>query len=130
MDTMTDIHRGGWYMNNLERILEIIFRRVSVQSVLRGNVSSDNFRQDEFVKIAFVYMKQYSESELSNMWLFYKDVFTSERRQYSFYQYPMYDGFSVFDALFYFTNRILVVQNNEILCIYNELQKWRKLTLQ
>lgn len=67
-------------MNNLERILEIIFRRVSVQSVLRGNVSSDNFRQDEFVKIAFVYMKQYSESELSNMWLFYKDVFTSERR--------------------------------------------------
>lgn len=117
-------------MNNLERILEIIFRRVSVQSVLRGNVSSDNFRQDEFVKIAFVYMKQYSESELSNMWLFYKDVFTSERRQYSFYQYPMYDGFSVFDALFYFTNRILVVQNNEILCIYNELQKWRKLTLQ
>lgn len=117
-------------MNNLERILEIIFRRVSVQSVLHGNISSDNFRQNEFVKIAFVYMKQYSESELANMWLFYKDVFTSERRQYTFYQYSMYDGFSVFDALFYFTNRILVVQNNEILCVYNELQKWRKLTLQ
>lgn len=117
-------------MDNLERILEIIFRRVSVQSVLRGNISSDNFRQNEFVKIAFVYMKQYSESELANMWLFYKDVFTSERRQYAFYQCSMYDGFSVFDALFYFTNRILAVQNNEILCVYNELQKWRKLTLQ
>lgn len=117
-------------MDNLEHILEIIFRRVSMRSVLYGNIDSDNFRQSEFVKIAFVYMKQYSESELSNMWMFYKNAFTDERRRYTFNQYSMYDGFSVYDALFYFTRKILVVQNNEILCAYNELQKWRKLTLQ
>ena len=35
-------------MNNLERILQIIFRRVSARSVLQENVDATDFDQNNF----------------------------------------------------------------------------------
>lgn len=117
-------------MNNLERILQIIFRRVSARSVLQENVDATDFDQNNFNIISGTYMQNYSESEISNMWMFYKNTFVSDKRNRHSGTYVIRDSFNVFDALRYFVRKMLVVQENEILCTYNEIQNWRELTLQ
>lgn len=86
------------------------------------------FPKDEFVNLAFHYMKEYSEIELANMWEHYEklvqekfNIYKEERERHSI---------SVFHALFYYVDQILVVQNNEVLCQYNELLHWRNVTLE
>lgn len=116
-------------MDNLEYILNLLFKRIPVKAVLEERVSSRNFLQNDFIRIAFMYMKEYSEPELSNMWMYYKDTFDAERRKCGRLCAYVEQGLSVFDALFYYVRRMLVVQNNEIVCRYNELQNWRKLTI-
>lgn len=117
-------------MDNLEYILNLLLKKISAKSVLEWIISSRDFRKEDFIRVAFRYLKEYSESELSNMWMFYKDIFRAERRRCGRKCDPTEQGFSVFDALFYYVNRMLVVQNNEILCQYNELQNWRRLTIE
>lgn len=117
-------------MSNLEYILNLLLKRISAKSVLEWKILSHDFRQDDFVRVAFKYMKEYSESELSNMWMYYTDIFQTERRKCGRQCVSMGHGFSVFDALFYYVGKILVIQNNEILCQYNELQNWRRLTIE
>lgn len=115
-------------MDNLENILNLLLKRTSVRSVLDEKVLSRSFRQSDFIRVAFAYMKEYSEPELANMWMYYKDTFEAERRKLGRLWGMPEQGFSVFDALFYYAGRMLVVQNNEIVCRYNELQNWRRLT--
>lgn len=117
-------------MENLEKILEIIFKRVAAKSVLDRTVSARNFKQSDFTRISFAYSQSYSQPELDNMWSFYKDAFVAERRNYGYRDCWEEKGFNVFDAVRYFAERILTIQDNEILCLYNEIQRWRKLTLQ
>lgn len=122
-------------MRNLEEILTILFRRVSAKSVLEGSIKAREFEQDDFVRIAFAYMNGYSQPELLNMWLYYKDTFKSERRNYQDSisedrDIESRDGFCVFDAIFYLSKRKLMIQENQIACLYTEIQSWRKLTLQ
>lgn len=116
-------------MRNLEQILTILFRRIPAKSVLRGEIKARSFRQDDFARIAFAYMTGYSQSELLNMWLYYKDAFQIEHENYGM-QNNSRDSFCVFDAIFYLVRRQLLVQENQIVCQYTQIQNWRKLTLQ
>lgn len=116
-------------MRNLEQILTILFRRIPAKSVLRGEVKARSFQQDDFARIAFAYMTGYSQSELLNMWLYYKDAFQIEHENYGM-QNNSRDSFCVFDAIFYLVRRQLLVQENQIVCQYTQIQNWRKLTLQ
>lgn len=116
-------------MRNLEQILTILFRRIPAKSVLRGEVKARSFQQDDFARIAFAYMTGYSQSELLNMWLYYKDAFQIEHENYGI-QNNSIDSFCVFDAIFYLVRRQLLVQENQIVCQYTQIQNWRKLTLQ
>ena len=117
-------------MDNLEQILKVLFRRVSAKSVLNGWVDGTDFKQRDFSGAAGAYLQQYSESEIAKMWMFYRRTFT-EVKSYHYHTTSLTEeSFNVFDALFYFVKRILIIQKNEILCIYNEILKWRELTLQ
>ena len=101
-------------MENLEKILEIIFKRVAAKSVLDRTVSARNFKQSDFTRISFAYSQSYSQPELDNMWSFYKDAFVAERRNYGYRDCWEENGFNVFDAVRYFAERILTIQDNEI----------------
>ena len=117
-------------MSSLENILKLIFRRISAYSVIRREISYNNFDEEEFNRLYFTYDFKRSENEISNLWMYYKETFTEEERRLQRAPYKEKDGFSVFDALFYYVNRVLTVQNNEILCQYKELLNWRSITLE
>lgn len=113
-------------MDNLEGILNLLFRRVSVKNVLDNRIVYHSFDRREFIQLCFAYDEKHSEPEISNMWMYYKDRFHSE---YPYCSWPpVHKGFSVFEAMFYYVNRMLTIQNNEIMCRYNELLHWRKVT--
>lgn len=117
-------------MKNLERILNMLIKKISARSVLDGQIDCQQFLKNDFIKVAFSYLKEYSESELENMWMYYKDIFQGERRDYGRTFTTGAIGISVFDVLFYYVSRILTIQNNEVLCRYNELMRWRMLTFE
>lgn len=114
-------------MKNLEKILNLLFRRVSVKSVIEGKISCSDFSREQFVRLSFAYEDKYSEPELSNMWMYYKDIFSSGMRNQG---RNAQDGFPVFESLFHYVNSILLIQNNEILCKYKELLRWREVTFE
>ena len=115
-------------MDNLERILCLLFKHISAKMVLNHSINAQRFDQKEFVNLAFVYMREYSEIELQNLWLYYKDIFQIERNTID--QRESTQSFSVFDALFCYIKKKLIVQNNEIMCRYDKLMNWRMLTFE
>lgn len=117
-------------MENLECILGVLFQKVATEDVVKGYISGTKFKKEDFVKLAFYYMQQYSESELENMWMFYYSTFVAERKNFEKEYQARTQGFNVFDALFYFVKRVLIIQDNEIVCRYERIQEWRKLTLE
>lgn len=117
-------------MENLECILGVLFQKVATEDVVKGYISGSKFKKEDFVKLAFYYMQQYSESELENMWMFYYSTFVAERKNFEKEYQARTQGFNVFDALFYFVKRVLIIQDNEIVCRYERIQEWRKLTLE
>ena len=117
-------------MNNLESILKLLFRRVSAHSIICGDIRYNNFEKTEFERLYFTYDFVRNENEISNLWMFYKDTFTTEDRKFERFSNSSEKGFSVFDALFYYVNQMLTVENNEILCQYKQLLNWRSVTLE
>lgn len=116
-------------MNNLEKIIVLLFKHVPVKSVIDGKIKYDSFCKEEFVKLSFAYEKRYSETEISNMWMYYKDIWRAEERNNGRVRSEE-TGLPVFELLFCYVNGMLIIQNNEILCKYNELLRWREIALE
>lgn len=131
-------------MENLERVLVLLFKHVSAKMVIDGKrLRSRDFRtgeeefsgmyfpEDEFVKLAFHYMTEYSETELANMWEhFEKECQDGVWPQVGMRNIKMPHSINVFKALFHYVKHMLIIQKNEVLCQYNELLQWRKLTIE
>lgn len=116
-------------MNNLEQILNLVFHRVSPASILAGEIKYYNFSVEEFVRLAKSYVEEYSETELHNMWLHYQNIFLSYRDTHRMaLEISDVLDVNVFEALFYYVDKILIIQNNKILCRYDKLLNWRALT--
>ena len=115
-------------MANINEILELLFKRVPVESVIAGRISCMNFTEEEFCRLSFPYQKKMSEIELSNIWRYYKNIFERERRMEMADTGSREPGLKPFDAIFYYVDKILIVQNNEVLCQYEKLLKWRMAT--
>lgn len=115
-------------MQNLSKILNLFYKRVPVSRVIGKDIFYHNFSKQDFTEIAFAYVNEYSETEIENMWNHYADVFRraylKDCRRDAFHE----SGINVFDSLFYYVDKLLIVQNNEILCRYTNLLDWRMLT--
>lgn len=115
-------------MENMTRILTLVLKRIPAQSVLTGKISGSVFDRTAFVSAMSVYEKNYSEDELSNMWLYFKERFKNNRVYFSRSEELSSDGINVFDVLFTYIPEMLVLQNNEIRCQYDRLLNWRMVT--
>lgn len=117
-------------MNTVDDILKLLFKRVPVKRVIDGQIVYNDFKKTEFVRLAFPYKTNYSESELANMWEFYRDTFVRERRNESQGYFGGLSGIKPFDAVFYYVKHILTVQDNQVVCQYNQLLNWRRVTVE
>lgn len=112
-------------MENLETMIQLLYKRVSLKKVITGKLQYNPFDQKEFLRMAKAYIFHYSEDEAVNLLNYFLDVFYKaaplEGRQIS-------NELNVFEPLFYFANKFLVKRNNEIVCRYRFLMEWRKMT--
>ena len=104
-------------MNTVDDILKLLFKRVPVKRVIGGQIVYNDFKKTEFVRLAFPYKTNYSESELANMWEYYRDTFVRERRNESQSYFGGISGIKPFDAVFYYVKHILTVQDNQVVCL-------------
>lgn len=118
-------------MDNVETLIKLIFRHISAQSVIEDDIRWDAIKEEDFLCLSTAYVKNYSETEMKNMWSYYKEVFVKERKKGSGNkQNRVSDAFNVFDALFYYAGRMLIEQDNEILCRFDHLLHWRMITFE
>ncbi len=112
-------------MENLEAIIELLYKRTPVQQVIKGKIKSNEFDKAEFIKMATSYIYYHSENESMNLLNYFLDIFqeSAKRKGRSICR-----ELNVFEPLFYYAQEFLLIRDNEILCRYPRLMEWRRIT--
>ena len=112
-------------MENLETMIQLLYKRVSVKKVLDGKILCYAFERKEFLRMARAYIPYYSENEVVNLLNYFLELFGSAARREG---RRISDEINVFEPLFYFAEKFLAVRNNEVVCRYRFLLDWRRRT--
>lgn len=114
-------------MDNLEKVLSVLFKRVPVQEIIDGKFLSGNIACADFVQLMRSYSNKYSDTELKNLYHYLTSGFTDH-----FYtaERPRYesDALDVFYLLRCYSEWILTVEDNELVCEYSRFLHWRMIT--
>lgn len=112
-------------MNELIYILRVILKRLPYENFLTGDKEAINLNRDLLSKEVHKYMSFHSDTETRNILESMEDFF----RKYGefFSDKKGIKGISVFDAIFLFSDKMLVIKNNEILVHYENILRWRML---
>lgn len=115
-------------MNNLQKILEMLFKRVSPEEVINDRIIYDQFTEKEFIKLSHSYQKKYSDDEVLNMLEYYKSNFERQKIKFNEFSNEYAKGeINVFSALFSYCDEVLTLKENQVLCQYKYLLNWREL---
>lgn len=115
-------------MNSFDSILSLLYKRVSIQSVIEQRIKFDSFSKIEFLRLADAYVPHRTENEAANMYNYLisicsREVFRDGRTSSSL-------SLNVFELLLFVSGRYLDITNNVIRCRYQRLPDWRKLTVE
>lgn len=117
-------------MDNIRNVIKIFFRHTSYIEVLKNATKYDDIANDSFLKLANVYMSGYSNNEIKNMLMFFRSEFEwHNNKMRSEVVNNSKQSVNVFDALILFTDNVLVEENSMPLCSYENLLRWRALTI-
>lgn len=112
-------------MDELSKVIKVLLKRVPYELFLQDQVNSMALDMELFDKAVNSYFQNRSDTEihymlkgLSGILKNYADIFYGREQ----------DIVTVFDALFYFANAILVRRNNEVMYLYNKALRWRMTT--
>ncbi|NBI91995.1 hypothetical protein D3Z45_15820 [Lachnospiraceae bacterium] len=113
-------------MHNLDNVVKCYFSTVSVNDILRETIRYDCFPEHDFLQLSKAYMRQYSDTENSQLYKYIEKSAWEEGHPFS----SMKDrsGLNVFAALEELSERLLITENNETLCIYGNLLRFRSVT--
>lgn len=117
----------------MERVLSesivVLLKRISVKALLNNEIQSVNLSPEDLHGIFLPYMSNYSDTELRNL----LDSLQSILREYAEFDSTMHntgDKINLFNAIFCFADTMLVEQDNDILCRYVKMLRWRRTTSQ
>ncbi len=113
-------------MENLEAMIGLLYKRVSVQRVIEEEIKYDAFDKEEFIRMSGAYILYYSENESRNLLNYFVDSFCESAKKDKRRIDP--DSLNVFEPLFYYAQEFLLVYENEIRCHYSRLMEWRRMT--
>ncbi len=114
-------------MVNLQQILILAFKKMPSKTALKKE--DHCLGRDEFRKLYRAYHGQYSDSELLNMWHHYFDTLREWGSSCN-RKGVLGKGIDVFNFLFYYTGKMLLMSDNKVRCRYMELLTWRNLTFE
>ena len=113
-------------MEELSRILRVILKRIPYQVFLKGELDCMDLDQNRLGQMIHGYLPFYSDTEIRNMleslkhFLNEYNEFLGNRRDDT--------TLSVFDAVFRFSEGMLVRRNNKVMVRYERILRWRVIT--
>jgi len=116
-------------MKNLAKIIELLFKRISPEEVINGNLHGLSIDEKSFTQLSDAYVGEYSKTELRNLWYYYRDTMNLEKSSRGITENTSAE-ISAFDGLFYYVKRVLTIQNSEVVCQYRYFMDWRMLTFE
>lgn len=113
----------------LSECLVILLKRIPAKALLNNEIQSINLNTDDLHDIFLPYMSNYSDTELRNI----LNSLQSALKDYVEFDSTMRhagDKLNLFNAIFNFSDSVLVEQDNDILCRYTSMLRWRRITSQ
>lgn len=114
-------------INNLEKALLLLFRRVPVQEVIQGTFDSGNIREKDFIQLMKRYYNQYSDTENENLFDYFRGSFIEQFQAMEEVQ-DEEERLDIFALLRYYSDKVLTVQDGEVVCEYSQFLRWREVT--
>lgn len=116
-------------MKNVEDILIILIKRISINSILKAEVTYNNNTKKDFVKLVFSYMDRYSKTEVGNLYDYLSEYIGNVLNQTAPSKSKK-TGINVFDLMLFLVQNLLEINNNKVVCRYYQMLEWRKLNIQ
>lgn len=114
-------------MDNLEKALIVLFRRVPIRKVIAEEISSTDISCRDFVRLMRSDPGGYSETELENFYYYLLYSFEDEFHGAE-YERSGKESLNVFQLLRNYAEWILTEQCGEIACKYSRFLHWRQIT--
>lgn len=113
-------------MYNLDNIVEMYFNSVSAKDIMDMTICFDSFPEQEFMGLSRAYLSQYSDTEDNRMYAYIQDSVRQEGHPYAGMEHR--GGLNVFAALEELSEQLLVLEDDEILCQYSNLLRFREIS--
>ena len=125
-------HTIGNNMKNVKSVIELLIKHISAEDIIREKIKYNKLSKNQFLDLALPYMKEYTESELENIYESLSDMILTEHEK------QFIDGseeslkkgqLNFFGLLLLVVKRILQFRSGEVVCQYTYLMDWRELTV-
>lgn len=113
-------------MHNLDEIVKMYFSCVPAQDILNEKISYEKFPAFEFERLSKAYITYYSDTENGNLYEYIAGSNKVEGHPYAGLRNR--SGLNVFAALEELAEQVLIMEENEVLCKYSELLRFRNVT--
>ncbi len=115
-------------------IQQLFIKHIPSQNILEDSVAYDILSTQQFLKLALPYTKEYSESELENIYAAIKDMVQVECEKQFINSVKAVGSkgqpLNLFGLLLLAAEKMLQFNSNEVVCQYRYLLDWRQLTVQ
>lgn len=119
-------------MDNLRKVIKILFRYASANEVLDGRSRYNHINENSFHVLANSYMENYSNNEVENLYEYFKGEFqwhNNKMRGQEKDEDQDSENINVYDALLLFADTVLIEENGVPLCRYEHLLRWRDMAV-
>lgn len=113
-------------MYNLDNVVRMYFSCVPADRIVRGEIAYYDFPAQEFAQLSMDYMPQYSDTENRQLYSYIKD--SGKQEGHPFAGMDNRSGLNVFAALEELAEQLLILEEDEVLCIYGNLLRLREIT--
>lgn len=110
----------------LSNVLVVLLKHISVRSLLDDEIQSACMKVKQLENMFLPYMSNYSDTELRHILA----SMDEDLRKYIEWDGIIHKDMNLFDAIFRFAEKVLTTQDNEVVCKYTKLLRWRRVTSQ
>lgn len=113
-------------MYNLDSVVKMYFMSVPVGKIIKGEIQYKDFPEHEFARLSMDTMPQYSDTENQQLYCYIAD--SARQEGHPFAGMDSRSGLNVFAALEELAEQLLILEDDEVLCIYGNLLRLREVT--
>lgn len=113
-------------MYNFDHIVQMSFDAVAIPSILNGTIRYNEFPTKTFKQLSKAYISRNSDTENSRLYEYTQDSLDVEGHPFAALENR--SKLNIFAALEELAEQLLTTENNQIVCVYGKLLRFREIT--